>query len=153
MPKPKDLLPIGTYVCFQKHAYSCFDWHTAHLTFQLKKVETSYLSSPNKNYIGQIVGGTYLSEGECKQDTVTHRSATGFRDRFTATKKIFVYLVRCGFINKPIKVLPEDIKIFNGIKKEIKFIVRNVIREGFEEQSLIDKDVLSSVYEKHYDEE
>lgn len=61
--------------------------------------------------IGKIVGGTYMATGEYHPASYYQ---SGWGDDgdpayIAVDKMVFVYLVRLGFTNKPIKVLPKDV--------------------------------------------
>jgi len=99
--KPKFTpLPIGTYVSFNQSVQSTF-----------KRLNTKGLSYTPHNcppLEGIIVGGSYICLGEVVEDKKNSHN-TGFRDRLIIKEKVFVYLVRIGYMNKPFKVLPEAI--------------------------------------------
>jgi len=99
--KPKFIpLPIGTYVSFNQSVQSTF-----------KRLNTKGISYAPHNcppLEGIITGGSYICLGEVIKDK-ENSWRTGFRDRLIVKEKVFVYLVRIGYMNKPFKVLPENI--------------------------------------------
>jgi hypothetical protein len=75
-----------------------------------------------KEEIGQVVGGTYIQEGKVVSEHEGHLfDGNDYQPSYLDTEKTnfvhldtektnFVYLVRLGFTNKPIMVLPEYAK-------------------------------------------
>lgn len=90
----KEFFPIGTVVNVYKEAFvEYFDKNKRKVIFKdcLPPV------------VGVIVGGTYICEG------TGHYGREYDPSYLSVSKKVFVYLVRKGFINKPMKVLPQDL--------------------------------------------
>lgn len=101
--KPKFTpLPIGTYVSFNQSVRSTFK--------RLNTKGMSYIPHNCPPLEGIITGGSYICLGEVIEDK-KNSCSTGFRDRLIVKEKVFVYLVRIGYMNKPFKVLPESIKL------------------------------------------
>lgn len=95
-------LPIGTYVSFNQSVRSAYR--------QLNIKRISYISHNCPPLEGIIIGGSYICLGEVIEDK-ENSWRTGFRDRLIVKEKVFVYLVRIGYMNKPFKVLPESISL------------------------------------------
>lgn len=95
-------LSIGTYVSFNQSVRTTY-----------KRGNVKVLSYEPHNcppLEGIITGGSYICLGEVIEDK-KNSWRTGFRDRLIVKEKVFVYLVKIGYMNKPFKVLPENIKL------------------------------------------
>ena len=94
----KNFIPLGTPVIFGEHCEPGYTKENERVIFK-KKLDT--------DKIGVIVGGTFIVEGKGV------RSSSAYDDYSPGyiydIKKVFVYLVRLGFTNKALKVLPKDI--------------------------------------------
>jgi hypothetical protein len=99
----KTFLPIGTGVVVYKKVDNPTDYRTG-----LKSLKVTNLDLPVD---GQIVGGTYMALGKYNAGSY-HPSSYG-PAYVSVDSMIFVYLVRLGFTNKPIKVRFEDLQIDN----------------------------------------
>lgn len=110
----KDFLSIGTWVKFSKRVVASKTGYPSNRDFTVIKCLADALSAaqafvggfPETTHHGQIVGGKYLRRG------VTD-GGTGYDESlyFTSTgPSLFVYLVRVGFTNRPIWVMPEDVE-------------------------------------------
>jgi len=100
-------LPIGTYISFNQSI------RTTYKQGNIKVLSYEPHNCPPLE--GIIIGGSYICLGEVIEDK-KNSWRTGFRDRLIVKEKVFVYLVKIGYINKPFKVLPENINILNSIK-------------------------------------
>jgi len=85
-----------------------------------KKIERVIIKEPeiiNKPFTGIIVGGAYVMEGEVgiggHYDSDTHYAPEP--NYLIVSKTLFVYLVRRGFTNKPLMVLPKDLNFENPL--------------------------------------
>ena len=97
-------LSIGTYVSFNQSVRTTY-----------KRGNVKVLSYEPHNcppLEGIITGGSYICLGEVIEDK-KNSWRTGFRDRLIVKEKVFVYLVKIGYINKPFKVLPKNIDTSN----------------------------------------
>ena len=96
LPIKKDFLPIGLRVTIHKEAHSLHNGDNIS-TFTIRCNKT-----------GQIVGGSYLREGVLEFEN-NYENENTYCKGIRATSQKFVYLIREGFTNKPIKAFPEDI--------------------------------------------
>lgn len=94
----RKFLPIGTKVRVFKEAHVEYVDKKERVIFTERLVDAT----------GAIVGGTYLCEGTGHYGGGVYDGAYE-PSYLSVSKKVFVYLVRKGFINKAMKVLPEDL--------------------------------------------
>lgn len=99
----RKVLPIGTTVIVHTVVDNPVNYRTG-----VKPLTEIKLNPP---VMGQIVGGTYLAVGEYHKPTYSSYNYLDDDDQayVVVDKMVFVYLVRLGFTNKPIKVLPEEV--------------------------------------------
>lgn len=97
----KEFLPIGTVVRVYKTAYA----------FYTNKNERVIGLNRLKNpVIGVIVGATHIVEGSYHEEkNPSYFEGEYYPPYLIEDKRHFVYLVRQGLLNKPLKVLPKDI--------------------------------------------
>ena len=104
----KGFLTIGTMVQVFKEA------DVEYIEYGKKSEKVIFTRPLLDNTTGIIVGGTYLCEGEGHYGEGHYGKSYSFDGDYdpsylSVSKKVFVYLVRKGFINKAMKVLPEDL--------------------------------------------
>jgi len=98
----RKILPIGTVVI----VHTAVD-NPVNYRIGLKPLTEINLNPP---VMGQIVGGTYLAVGEYHIPSYSSDSYLEDDAPYIAVDKmVFVYLVRLGFTNKPVKVLPKEV--------------------------------------------
>ena len=100
-------LPIGTHVIVHRIAKTSRSGDTK--IFNTIPVGAFGGQSPNESsgLKGIIVGGTYLYEGELQYE---NEGEFLIPQGILISSSRFVYLVREGFTNKPIRVLPDDLE-------------------------------------------
>jgi hypothetical protein len=106
-------LPIGTHVIIHRIAKTSRSGDMK--IFHTIPVGAFGGQNPNERsgISGVIVGGTYLYEGELQyEDEGEFLIPQGI----LISSSRFVYLVRGGFTNRPIKVLPEDLAVDKSVK-------------------------------------
>ena len=108
----KTFLPVGTRVQILQVAVPDYTKE------KKRSLRIDVLDEPSD---AVIVGGTYFSEG-----LVEHDEEWG--NYFITKKKIFVYWVRTGFINKPMRVLPKDLKVKND---DYNFLIKSTMPSPF----------------------
>ncbi len=108
----KTFLPVGTRVQILKVAVP---------DYTKKRQRSLRIDILDEISEAVIVGGTYFSEG-----LIEHDEEWG--NCFTTKKKIFVYWVRTGFINKPMRVLPKDLRIKND---DYNFLIKSTMPSPF----------------------
>ena len=94
----KDFLPIGTWVMFNKRVEAVQRSHGRNRDF------VEVFMAAYDAHVGQIVGATYLRRG--------YTDGGGYDESLyfvSKGKPLFVYLVRVGFLNKPLWILPERV--------------------------------------------
>jgi hypothetical protein len=96
-------LSIGTYVSFNQ---------SVRTTYKRGNVKDLLHIFHYPSLEGFIVGGSYICLGEVIEDK-KNSWCTGFRDRLIVKKKVFVYLVKIGYTNKPFMVLPKNVDTSN----------------------------------------
>lgn len=65
--------------------------------------------------IGQVVGGTFMCEGTVESYFEDYGGPLGLDGggtvtEFKASKRVFVYLIREGFLNRELRALPEQVE-------------------------------------------
>lgn len=100
----RKVLPIGTVVIVHTAVDNPVNYRTG-----LKPLAEIKLNPP---VMGQIVGGTYIAVGKYYSPTYSSYDYLDDDGAYVIVDEmVFVYLVRLGFTNKPIKVLPKNIEV------------------------------------------
>ncbi len=114
-------------------AFSVGDWVTArwHVLFDYEREAVAEdadiwtlnnarqwrrIQKREREIIGQVVGGAFRQVGE--YHGMSGDSEDGPDPAYLAIEEaVFVYLVREGFLNRPLEVLPEDLRSADPLKR------------------------------------